>query len=452
MKRSKLLWILLVLIAVLGIALYILRTEGFQTQDCSSLYAAKYDGTNTVQSFLDAPVPNDLSLTGRYIPGTGGSVLTDMTAYQKQRFAIDQVAIVLDYLERRVSPCGDQIVLEILHKYAQQNALSRFDLYQSQTAFITVQQMSLVVSSALSVKTCTRNDPRWPAIEAWIVQTNDIYTRYYNGEQLDIDKYCSPTVQYKGTFIPLADAKKDTRITFRRTYAQNNHQLMKLILNLMVAALTKNTTGIQAVVNELLTHIEYNKQVDLPLVDNSKDGGTYNFQCGFIASESARYSMILHYNSYYMMFLWTIFYILRAVSTSSKDYLQPFYKFKHDISLILRNLTDPSSVKTTATPETAGQIYINKYKDRYMSLVQYDLTKPPPNTTQPIMELITSNQASTHLKNFAYFFGTMDTTIPITTCDMRSKPVSLAGTTPMPDVNLTNSSTSSKILVESISV
>lgn len=65
------------------------------------------------------------------------------------------------------------------------------------------------------------------------------------------------------------------------------------------------------------------------------------------------------------------------------------------------------------------------------------------------MELISAENAELHKTNFAYFFGTMDMKIPINTCDMRGRPVSLTGMTQMPYVNLEHSS-QSKELFESI--
>ena len=417
----------------------------------------KYMGQNTIKSFIELPSPNNLSLTGRYIGGTAGSVLVNMDDYRSQREVIDRIGVALAFLEKQSTICANDLVIQVLDKYAREKALSRFDLYQNGTCFITIQQLSIIMSVAISIKARTQTDARWPAIQKWFAETADIYARYFEGEQLSIEKYCTPTVFYNNKFIPVAEAirRKLQLKTFTRL---NNIQLSKLIMLALVAVLNNDTKRMQKIVDEMIDHIDRNKYDDdfkpraQRVMNNSVNGGTYNFQCGFIASESNRRSLILHYNSYYVQFLWTLFYIFKAVSTKDKDYMQPFYKYKNDISLVIRNMTDPSSVRTTATPQNAGRIYIEKYKKVYMDLIKYDLTQPPPeNRNQPAMQLMSAKDAEIHNTNFAYFFGTMDMKIPRNACDQRGKPVSLTGMTEIPNVGLVHSTTSMKIF-ESIRV
>ncbi len=445
------------LIVVLVATLYFLQYQGFQNapSSCSSLLAKKYDGENTLQSYLSAPVPNNLSITQKYIGGTGGSVKGDERAYMARRDALDDMSRVFNTLKMDNSACGNETALRCLEKFAKDKALSRFDLVQNQTCFVTIQQLSMTMSHVFRIRAQTPNDPRWAPIQKWFTDTSQIYARYFSGHQLSISTHCSPQVFFQNRFMTIAEAQS-RKASFKTFNRLNNIQLSKLIMMALAAVFSKDNGALQNVVDEMIDHIDRNMYTDLfdppakRIVSNDKNGGTYNFQCGFVASEASRRSLILHYNSYYVMFLWTLFYIFKAASTKDKDWMQPFYKYKNDLSLIVRNMTDVSSVRSTATDKNAGQIYINQYKKLYMDKIKYDLTQPPPeNRNQPAMQLISAQDAEVHKTNFAYFFGTMDMKISSNTCDMRGRPVSLTGMTQIPTVSLVHSS-QSKELFESI--
>lgn len=354
-------------------ALYFLH-EGFQNapNSCSPLLSKKYDGENTIQSYLSAPVSNNLSITQKYIGGTGGSVKADTTVYKAKREVLDDMTRLFGTLKADNSVCGNETAIRILGKFAKDKALSRFDMVQNQTCFVTIQQLSITMSHVLRIRAQTPKDPQWIPIQKWFVDTSQIYARYFSGEQLSISTYCSPQVFWKNKFMPVAEAQR-RKADFKTFNRLNNIQLSKLIMLALVAVMTRDNKALQKVVDETIDHIDRNKYEDdfkprnQRIVSNDINGGTYNFQCGFIASEANRRSLILHYNSYYVMFLWTLFYIFKAASTKNKDWMQPFYKYKNDLSLIVRNLTDVSSVRSTATNKTAGQIYINRYKKLYIS-------------------------------------------------------------------------------------
>ncbi len=433
--KSKTIFLILILIIILVVLICILnkkqKTEAFEVPGCEDLLSRKYDGVNTIQSYISSPVPNNLSITQKYIGGTGGSVKADETIYKEKRAQMDRISRVLGFLRSNNTPCGNETFITILDKFAKEKSLSRFDMVQNQTAFVTIQQLSIVMSITANIKSRTLTDSRWPAIQRWFAETSQIYARYFNGEQLDISTFCSPTVFFQNRFMPVSEAiqKKAPFKTFNRL---NNIQLSKLIMLAMSAVLNNDDIAMQRVVAETIDHIDRNKYEDdfkpraERVVSNDNNGqGTYNFQCGFIASEANRRGLILHYNSYYMMFIWSLFLIFKSFSTPSKNYMEPFYKYKHDISLVVRNLTDPTSIKTTSTPQNAGILYINKYKNIYMSKIKYDLTKPPPeNPSQPAMQTLSAEDAAEHLDYFMYFFGVMDRTISPTVCDNRGKAAS----------------------------
>ncbi len=370
-------------------------------------------------------------------------------SFSKERFQTINVSSI---------PCADEIFLKILDKFAKDKALSRFDMTQQQTVFVTIQQLSICMAITATMKSRNPTDRRWPAIQKWFAETSNIYARYFSGEQLSIDTYCSPTVFFNNKFVPRKEAQ-DKGASFKTGRRLNNIQLSKLIMLAMSAVLNNDESAMNDVVNETIDHIEKNRHEDGNdnIVSNDNNGkGTYNFQCGFIASEAGRRSLILHYNSYYMMFLWSLFLIFRSFSKSSKgstDYMQKFYKYKHDIGLVIQNLTDPTSIRS-APPKTAGHIYINKYKTIYMQKIKYDLTKPPPELPDdPAMKTISTSDADAHNAYFKYFFGNMDMTISASDCKNGKieKSVTITGQSELPDEDAVHLTTSKEV-VEAITV
>ncbi len=396
----------------------------------------------------------------------GPSTFTSLFAYDTNVFSKESVpesiegrpveefsprcnAIEETYINATNVNCADEIFLKILDKFAKDKALSRFDMVQNQTVFVTIQQLSICMAITATMKSRNPTDRRWPTIQKWFSETSDIYARYYSGEQLSIDTYCSPNVFFNNKFMPRKEAQ-DRGAPFKTFNRLNNIQLSKLIMLAMSAALNNDESAMNDVVNETIDHIERNKYEDdfkptnERIVSNGNNGkGTYNFQCGFIASEANRRSLILHYNSYYMMFLWSLFLIFRSFSKSSKgstDYMEDFYKYKHDIGLVVRNLTDPTSIRT-APKNTAGQIYINKYKDIYKQKINFDLKD---------MNTISTSDADAHKAYFQYFFGDMDMKISAKDCIngkiVIKKPETITGESQLPDEDAVHLTTSKEVV------
>jgi hypothetical protein len=197
----------------------------------------------------------------------------------------------------------------------------------------------------------------------------------------------------------------------------NNIQLLRLRFLAISAARNQNITDLTKVKNDVISVIDNNMYTATNngkiWIDNATASktGSYNFRCGFVISEGARRENILHYNQFYMGFLWSLMLVFKAASESL---FKDFYKYKYDIGLIVKNIsmatllppnTHPDEINTAQT-----KIYIDRYKDLYTSIGQ-TLTNMPP---------LPNSLRNYHLTMYKFFYGEFEPNKPNPTCDARS--------------------------------